>query len=103
VLPSRYSDLPLQPGDTFRLETPGGGGYGNPLERDPDVVVSDVASGYVSQESARESYGVVVRRDEKGSVVLDAHATEALRNERTRNSPAADTRVPALAQEVIAE
>lgn len=79
VLPSRYSDLALQPGDTFRLETPGGGGYGNPLERDPALVVDDVATGYVTEQSARDDYGVVVRR-EGGVVVLDAEATESLRS-----------------------
>jgi N-methylhydantoinase B len=103
VLPSRYSDLPLRPGDTFRLETPGGGGYGNPLDRDADAVVADVASGYVTEAAAREDYGVVVTRDEKGTVVLDRPATEKLRYQKSQDAPASDQRVPALAQEVIAE
>nr|MDP9461373.1 hypothetical protein [Actinomycetota bacterium] len=81
----------------------GGGGYGDPLERDADAVVADVASGYVSEGAAREDYGVVVRRDENGAVVLDRAATEQLRYEKAQASPAADRRVPALAQEVIAE
>jgi N-methylhydantoinase B len=42
------------------LSPPGGGGYGDPLERDPERVLADVVDGYVSIESAREDYGVVV-------------------------------------------
>ena len=81
TLPSRYSDLPLQPGDTFRLETPGGGGYGNPLDRDPEFVVSDVAESYVSAAAAEERYGTVVRQ-EGGTYALDRAATETARRER---------------------
>ncbi len=89
VLPSRYADLPLRPGDTFRLETPGGGGYGNPLERDPQLVVDDVAAGYVSVAAAREHYGVVVRGEER-RYVLDQEATEAARREAARNRETCD-------------
>jgi N-methylhydantoinase B len=81
TLPSRYSDLPLQPGDTFRLETPGGGGYGNALHRDPQLVLNDVISRYVTVAAAEEQYGVVVR-PEDGTYVLDRAATEAARRER---------------------
>ncbi len=63
ILPSRYSDLTLHPGDVVRLETPGGGGLGNPLEHDPSLVLSDVKNGYVSQQKARELYGVVIERN----------------------------------------
>jgi N-methylhydantoinase B len=44
----------------IRLETPGGGGLGNPRERDPEKVLSDVRNGYVTREKAREIYGVNV-------------------------------------------
>jgi N-methylhydantoinase B len=60
-IPSRYSDHLLRPGDIVRLETPGGGGLGNPRERDPERVLSDVRNGYVSIEKAREVYGVAIR------------------------------------------
>src|SRR5713226_1674663 len=66
VLPARYSDLTLHPGDVVRLETPGGGGLGNPLERDPSRVLSDVRSGYVSQRGALELYGVVIEKNNGG-------------------------------------
>jgi N-methylhydantoinase B len=42
------------------VQTPGGGGYGDPLERDPEAVREDVVNGKVSVDRAREAYGVVV-------------------------------------------
>jgi N-methylhydantoinase B len=48
------------PGDTITFFNPGGGGYGDPRERDPELVRQDVLSGYVSPEKAKEYYGVVV-------------------------------------------
>jgi N-methylhydantoinase B len=63
VIPSRCSDLTLRPGDVIRLETPGGGGLGNPKERDPQKVLSDVRNGYVTREKATEIYGVAVETE----------------------------------------
>jgi N-methylhydantoinase B len=54
----------------------GGGGYGDPTEREPEKVREDVYQGYVSQDAARELYGVVI--DPEG-LVVDLAATEALR------------------------
>ena len=51
---------------SLRLETPGGGGYGAALERDPQRVAEDVRLGYVSAEAADKNYGVVLNAD--GSV-----------------------------------
>ena len=59
-LPTRYADYPLKGGDIFRLDTPGGGGLGNPLERDPARVLADVREGYVSRMRAEKDYGVVL-------------------------------------------
>ena len=64
ILPSRYSDHAIHPGDVVRLETPGGGGLGNPLERDPTMVRNDVRNGYVSKERAEELYGVVIEKSD---------------------------------------
>jgi N-methylhydantoinase B len=47
-------------GDIVTIMTPGGGGYGDPLERPAEDVLSDVALGYVSLEAARRDYGVVI-------------------------------------------
>jgi N-methylhydantoinase B len=77
VIPSRYSDHLLQPGDVVRLETPGGGGLGNPLERDPMRVLSDVRNGYVSREKAREIYGVVIEPANGDSVIDESRTREA--------------------------
>jgi N-methylhydantoinase B len=56
--------------------TAGGGGWGEPLERDPTRVLRDVQEGYVSADKARELYGVVLGADESE---VDASATRALR------------------------
>ena len=69
-LPTRYADYPLKEGDSFRLDTPGGGGFGDPLARDPAQVLSDVAQGYVSVQAAERDYGVVI--DEARHVVDEA-------------------------------
>jgi N-methylhydantoinase B len=51
-LGSVFSDVPLASGDVFSRPTAGGGGYGDPLERDPAMAREDVADGYVSIERA---------------------------------------------------
>jgi N-methylhydantoinase B len=56
---------------------PGGGGFGDPLDREPERVATDVANGWVSRERARENYGVALAGD--GSI--DTAATTALRND----------------------
>jgi N-methylhydantoinase B/oxoprolinase/acetone carboxylase alpha subunit len=50
----------LRRGDVVRLITGVGGGYGNPLERDPDLVREDVRNGFLTVEQARRRYGVVL-------------------------------------------
>jgi N-methylhydantoinase B len=67
-------------GDRLVLSLPGGGGMGNPLERDPDLVARDVRDGLVSAEAAGRDYRVSLSAD--GSV--DAAATRALREEARR-------------------
>jgi N-methylhydantoinase B len=59
----------------FVCYSPAGGGYGNPLERDPDKVADDVLDGVISVETALKEYGVVVSA--KG--VVDRAATEKVR------------------------
>jgi N-methylhydantoinase B len=54
---SKLGDAKLMRGERVRLETPGGGGYGPPAERDRAAVAEDVRLGYVTPEAARESYG----------------------------------------------
>ena len=63
-------------GDVIRHEWAGGGGWGDPLERDPERVLRDVRNEYVSRESARDDYGVVI---DTASWTVDAAATAARR------------------------
>jgi N-methylhydantoinase B len=79
-LPTRYADYPLQAGDVFRLDTPGGGGYGDPLAREPARVLHDVQEGDVSIAAAAERYGVVIK-ETAGVPAVDEAAT-AERRER---------------------
>jgi len=65
-LPTRYADYPLQEGDVFEVETPGGGGFGDPQLRDQQAVLRDVRNGYVSPEAAARDYGVRLTRSEDG-------------------------------------
>jgi len=55
-----YGLTQLKPGDEVTIDAPGGGGCGQPFEREPEMVADDVAQGYVSLESARNDYGVVI-------------------------------------------
>ena len=64
------------PGDVITMDAAGGGGYGEPLKRDPDMVEQDVIEGYVSLERARDDYGVVINPE---TMKVDRAATEKLR------------------------
>src|SRR3954447_17331428 len=64
-------------GELIQLWGGGGGGFGDPFERDPELVGADVAAGLVSLERAREVYGVVIANS-----AVDAAATAALRGRR---------------------
>jgi N-methylhydantoinase B len=78
VLPSKCDHVKVEAGDLLHYVTWGGGGWGDPYERDPALVADEVAQGLVTREGARR-YGVVLGDD--GSA--DAAATEELR-ERLR-------------------
>ena len=77
---SKEQDIPLKAGDRVRVRTPGGGGYGDPLERDPALVLNDVALQRYSVDEARELFGVVVTAWPE--VTVDREETEALRRQR---------------------
>jgi N-methylhydantoinase B len=74
---SKMVGIKLTRGARVRLESPGGGGYGDPRARDPALVARDVRLGYVSPEAARRDYGVALGPDG----ALDASATARLRRE----------------------
>jgi N-methylhydantoinase B len=79
-LPTRYADYPLKAGDVFQLDTPGGGGFGSALQRDPERVRADVVEGYVTPEAAEQAYGVVLRQVD-GQWQVDEAATAQRRKE----------------------
>jgi N-methylhydantoinase B len=76
-LPSKIT-LSLAPDSVISYRTPGGGGYGPALERDPQAVLWDVINGKVSVARAREAYGVVVNAATRE---VDEEATVRLREE----------------------
>ncbi len=61
VRPNPKALLDLKPGDVVHLNLPGGGGYGDPFQRDPQRVLWDVIEGYVSAQEAETKYGVAIR------------------------------------------
>jgi N-methylhydantoinase B len=74
ALPGKVGGFPLEPGDVVVMESSGGGGFGDPLDRDPALVVADLMQGYVTPGAAETVYGLVSRAG-----VVDAEATAARR------------------------
>ena len=74
--PHPKQSLVLPPKTVVSLGLPGGGGFFNPLERDPEQVLEDVLDGLVSIDAARWDYGVVI---DPSAMVLDLAATTELR------------------------
>jgi N-methylhydantoinase B len=80
----------MDEGDVVEVATGGGGGYGDPLERDPEAVLHDVENGYISRESAKSDYGVVLT-EESGDLSVDVAATNAQREDiRESRAPLSD-------------
>lgn len=94
-----WARVVLQPGETIISISSGGGGYGQPHERDVERVLRDVRDGWISDERARAVYGVVVAQDGDA----DQEATQARRAELTASaadSPAAGDEAAAAARAV---
>jgi len=75
-LPAMISNLSLSTGDTLRTVSPCGGGYGDPLKREPAAVLNDVLDGVVSRETAARDYKVAITEQNR----IDEDATNALRH-----------------------
>lgn len=82
VVGNKVEEVAVEAGDQLHFITWGGGGWGDPLARDPELVAKEVRQGLVTVEGARR-YGVVLVDDQ-----VDAAATEMLRAEM-RDAPAA--------------
>jgi N-methylhydantoinase B len=83
ALPGKVSGFPVRAGDVVLLQSSGGGGYGDPLTRDPAAVARDVADGYVRAEKAAAVYGVVLA-DGRADADATARRREELRAARCR-------------------
>jgi N-methylhydantoinase B len=75
---SKDQDIAMNEGDLITVRTPGGGGYGNPLQREPELVARDVRRGYYDRQDAARDYGVVLNEDTS----IDFSATHAARRRR---------------------
>ncbi len=85
-------DRVLEPGDAYIIRSGGGGGYGSPLEREPEKVERDVQQGYVTKASAEKHYGIVFR---DGTLDVDIVRTQARREEmRAQGLPVNDPEIP---------
>jgi N-methylhydantoinase B len=76
AVPGKVTAFPLKQYDVVWLRSAGGGGYGDPLERDPALVLDDIRQGYISAEHGRERYGVVI---------ADARVSDALTRQERHN------------------
>jgi N-methylhydantoinase B len=77
---------PVFSGEVVLAKAPGGGGWGDPLDRDPQKVWEDVVDGLITPERAREVYGVIVGPEGQAAdeLELDEPATEQVRSDRKR-------------------
>ncbi|MEH6517324.1 MAG: hydantoinase B/oxoprolinase family protein [Halioglobus sp.] len=76
ILPTISDAIILKHGDVLRFETCGGGGWGNPFDREPERVQKDVSNGMVTLQGAADDYGVVLDAE---TLVIDEEATKTLR------------------------
>ncbi len=83
-LGANFSGVPVREGDAFIRPSAGGGGLGDPLERDPQAVLADVEDGYVTVRRAALDYGVVIEEVDAdlAEYRIDDAATTALRDEQ---------------------
>jgi len=75
-MPSKGAAEVVHKGDRVLIRCAGSGGYGDPLDREPERVLKDVIDGYISAQAARELYGIVITGGGRG---IDSDATAALR------------------------
>ena len=74
--PSKFTNQRLKAGDAIEITVPNSGGYGDPVEREPELVLSDLLDGFTSLEQAREIYRVAIDPE---TLTLDLDETQTLR------------------------
>lgn len=74
-----FAEEVIENGARIAFQAAGGGGYGDPLARDPDRVAATVDRGWLSEDAARSVYGVALEQDEDGTWRTDRTGTESLR------------------------
>ena len=75
AVPGKVGGFALTRDDIVRIQSSGGGGYGNPPNRDPNLVAGDVKLGYLTLEQAQERYGVVLN----SALEVDSRQTNSKR------------------------
>lgn len=91
VLPPKVTNFPIKAGDVLTMAGSGGGGVGDPFERDPGEVLNDVREHKVSIKAAREQYGVAIRGapGEEALALIDEEETRRLRQAALAGADAA--------------
>jgi 5-oxoprolinase (ATP-hydrolysing) len=87
--PSKVTAFRLKAGETLEITVPNSGGYGDPIERDPGRVLSDVLDGFTSVELAERDYAVVIDAE---TMTVDTEATRRVRTDRAASAFA--SRIP---------
>ena len=90
TIPGKVSGFPLRKGDLVRIRTAGGGGWGEALERDPQLVAEDVRQGYLTADQARQRFGVVLGEDGTVQAAETAAERERIARERVHVSVEVD-------------
>jgi N-methylhydantoinase B len=81
-LPSKVENVAVQAGDKLVFSTAGGGGLGDPLERDPEIVATEVERGLISEVTARTEYGVVLNDDRTIDTTMTSEQRDEIRSNR---------------------
>ena len=86
---SKEDKRSLKAGDTLRANSPGGGGYGNPLERELDAVERDLNGAYISRATAEQVYGVVIASQSQPAAGTPQYSLDRAASEQRRKQLAA--------------
>ena len=76
------NNVPVGKNWVIEMKTGGGGGYGNPLEREPERVLKDYLNGFISRERAKDAYGVIITDDRQIDLAATARLRQAQAEER---------------------